>query len=65
MRNLLGDPVHLWLSESNAGADRLVPLRRGLHLRRDVHLQQLSAREGARSGDPVIHAGTGVRADVG
>ena len=65
MRDLRWDPVHLRLPEFSAGAECFVPVRRGLQLRSDVHLQQLSAREGAHLGDPVMHAGTGVLAIVG
>ena len=65
MRNLYRDSVHLWLRldvarcgpESGTGADRVVPVRRSLQLRRDVHLQQLPARERAHRRGPVMHAG--------
>src|SRR3954452_148442 len=64
MRHLRWDPVHLWLPDSRAGADRFVPVRRGLQLRRHVQLQRLPARQRAHLGDPVMHAGTGVIAVV-
>src|SRR4051812_46806646 len=58
MRDLRWDPVHLRLPESCVGGDRFLPMRRRLHLRRDVHLQQLPARERAQGGDAVtVHIG--------
>jgi hypothetical protein len=57
--------VHLRLSEFRAGAGRFVPVRRGLRLRADVHLQGLPARERADGGESLMHAHTGILAVVG
>ncbi len=65
MQDLRGNPVHLRLSEFRAGAGRLVPVRRSLQLRADVHVQGLPARERANGGEPLMHAHTGILAVVG
>lgn len=65
MRDLCWNPVHLRLSEFRAGAGRLVPVRRGLRLRADLHLQGLPARERVDGGESLMHAHTGILAVVG
>ena len=57
--------MHLRLPESRRPAGSFVPVRRGLQLRPDVHLQRLPARERTSSGEPVMHADTGLLAVMG
>ena len=57
--------MHLRLPESRGPAGSFVPVRRGLQLRPDVHLQRLPARERTPSGEPVMHADTGLLAVMG
>jgi hypothetical protein len=57
--------MHLRLPESSGPAGSFVPVRRGLQLRPDVHLQRLPARERTASGEPVMHADTGLLAVMG
>ena len=45
VRGLRRYPVHLRLPDSLAPADLFLPMRRGLHLRRDLQLQGLPGRE--------------------
>ena len=52
--------MRVWLPECYRPAGGFVPVRCGLQLRRDVHLQRLPAREGAPVGKPVKHLNTGL-----
>jgi hypothetical protein len=57
--------MHLRLPEFCGPAGSFVPVRRGLQLRPDVHLQRRPARERTPGGEPVMHADTGLLAAMG
>jgi hypothetical protein len=65
LRGLHRFGMHLRLPERRGSAGHLVPVRRVLQLRPDVHLQGLPARERTPSGEPVVHADSGVLAVMG
>ena len=57
--------MYLRLPESSEPAGSFVPVRRGLQLRPELHLQGLPARERAPVGEPVMHNDTGLLVVVG
>ena len=57
--------MHVRLPEARRAAGALLPVRRGLQLRRGVHLPGLPGRHGSRVGDPVMNANPGLLAVVG